>query len=600
MKSKITSRIEDFILSFKEIWKFDKRLLFILFADIIISALVPFPNIIFSGLIVNSLVDKIDFILTVFYIMLMFGISFLLKAINTYLKKSREYLFIKFTNKLNNDINNKCLNTDFEKFNDSSFQDHILLINQMSQGNNFFTNITSVFEIVSGFITLVGIILVMTMLNSWLFVIALVVIALQSVLHVIQLKYNKQYQFDTIHEQRKIGYVSRLAKAPEVKKDVDMFNMHDFIIRKIESFQKTMLSFNKGRIKVSGLIEMATYSLSMTFQLSAYILLGINVLNGVITIGEFTTGIASLLSFISASSSVSTQILDSNDGIFYIKKYESFHKLRSKFDSEYDVTIDDIDLNNIEIEFKNVSFRYPNSTSYVLKNINLVINIREKLAIVGYNGAGKTSFVLLLTRMYDPTEGAILLNGIDIRRIRYVDYLKLFSTVNQDFSLLAFSMLENIAQTENVTDEEKEKITKLFENNGMGERLKKMYKGLDTPITKTLYASGVDLSGGERQKVAIIRSLFNDAPVLVLDEPTAALDPVSEYEVYRKFSEMSEGQLAVYISHRIYSTRFCDKIAVFDNGEMKEYGTFDQLMDRKGLYYDFYQAQSEVVNNGVV
>ena len=265
-----------------------------------------------------------------------------------------------------------------------------------------------------------------------------------------------------------------------------------------------------------------------------------------------------------------------------------------------DVTIDDIDLNNIEIEFKNVSFRYPNSTSYVLKNINLVINIREKLAIVGYNGAGKTSFVLLLTRMYDPTEGAILLNGIDIRRIRYVDYLKLFSTVNQDFSLLAFSMLENIAQTENVTDEEKEKITKLFENNGMGERLKKMYKGLDTPITKTLYASGVDLSGGERQKVAIIRSLFNDAPVLVLDEPTAALDPVSEYEVYRKFSEMSEGKLAVYISHRIYSTRFCDKIAVFDNGEMKEYGTFDQLMDRKGLYYDFYQAQSEIVNNGVV
>ena len=290
---------------------------------------------------------------------------------------------------------------------------------------------------------------------------------------------------------------------------------------------------------------------------------------------------------------MATRIIDFNDGIFYIRQYKSFQKLRSKFDETSDITIDDIDLNNIEIEFRNVSFRYPNSTSYVLKNINLSIRNKEKLAIVGYNGAGKTSFALLLTRMYDPTQGSIHLNGIDIRKINYRDYLKIISTVNQDFSLFSFSILENIANTDTMPQEEKDAIMELFNNNGMGERLKKLYKGLDTPITKTLFASGVDFSGGERQKIAIIRALYKNSPILILDEPTAALDPVAEYELYQKFAEMSEGKLTIYISHRIYSTRFCDKIAVFEKGEIKEYGTFEELMENKGLYYEFFKKQSE-------
>lgn len=238
-------------------------------------------------------------------------------------------------------------------------------------------------------------------------------------------------------------------------------------------------------------------------------------------------------------------------------------------------------------------FRYPNSTSFVLKDINLTIRDTEKLAVVGYNGAGKTSFALLLARMYDPTEGAIYLNGIDIRRIDYRDYIKIFSTVNQDFSLLAFSILENIARQETVPEEERERIRRMLQNNGMGERMRKMYRGLDTPVTKRLEASGVDLSGGEEQKVAIVRALYKDSPVLILDEPTSALDPMAEHEIYQKFAEMSEGRTTVYISHRIYSTRFCDKIAVFEKGEMKEYGTFEELMEQKGLYYDFYQQQAE-------
>ena len=594
MKKTKNIQLDNLSLSFREIWNYDKRLIFILIADVFISALRPFPDIILSGRIVDSITQGKDFLLVIFYIFLMFGINYCLRAISIFLAKTRDYLFIKLTNKLNNDVSRKCLRMDFEQFNDSSVQERIMIVNQAVRGNNFFTSLTIVFATISRFITLVGVICVMTTLNVWLLVIAAVVIALQALLHYIRLKDDRKYMEDSISDRRKVAYGSQLVKDIQSKKDIVMFGMGDYLMQKIETFQKSMLAFDKYRIKKSAFIEIATYSLSVAFQVSAYLLIGLNAFRGQISIGDFTMGITSLINFMSASSFVTNNILTFNDNIFYIRQYKSFNKLRSKFDkTPQTITMDDININNIEIEFRNVWFRYPNSTAFVLKNLNLTIKNAERLGIVGYNGAGKTTFTLLLTRMYDPTEGAIYLNGIDIRNIDYKEYQKIISSVNQDFSLLAFSLLENIAITDTVTPEKKEKILKLLNENGLGERLKKLYRGLDTPVTKALSASGVDLSGGERQKIAVVRALYKDASVLILDEPTSALDPVAEHVIFQKFADMSEGKTTVLISHRIYSTRFCDKIAVFDKGEIKEYGTFDELMEQKGLYYNFFEQQAE-------
>lgn len=594
MKEKEHARLDDLISSFREIWRYDKRLFLVLLINVVINAFQPFPNIILSGLIIDSISQGDAFYKFVFYILLMFGLIFLLTTISIYLGKVKEYLFLRFTNKLNNDISNKCLNMDYEQFNDSSFQDSILLINQIAQGNNYFTNISTVFDAISQIISLIGIVVIMTMLNKWLFIIAAVIIVLQSFLHVIRQKYNIKFQADTIKEQRKLGYVSQIPKSIPAKKDIDIFNLRDYVFDKIEYFQKNILAFNLRRIKKDGMIEMSTFFLSAVFQISAYVLIGINALRGTISVGEFTMGIASLINFMTASSFVATNILNFNNSLHYIHKYKSFLTYASKFDDDSGISFSDLNLHDIEIEFKNVSFRYPNSTSYVLKNINIKISSKEKLAIVGYNGAGKTTFTLLLTRMYEPTKGEILLNGINIQKINYRDYLKIFSTVNQDFFLFPFSLLENIAQKSEVSEQEKEKIMDLCRDNGIEERIKRMYRGLDTPITKELFAAGIDLSGGERQKIAILRALYKDSPVLILDEPTAALDPVAECEIYRKFADISDGKLTVYISHRINSTRFCDRIAVFDQGEIKEYGTFDELMDLKGLYYNFFETQAEL------
>ena len=585
--------VKSIVSSFREIWKFDKRLIFVLFADIIIDAIRPFPSIILAGRIIDSIADGEDFMMVVFYVALMFGSNFVLNASNTFLRNAREYMSIRLINKLSNDISEKCLNMDFEKFNDSSAQDRIKLIDQSVYAGNFLTGLATVFETVSQVITLIGIVLIMTMLNFRLLFIAVVVIVLQAVLHAARLRHDRKTQSESVMERRKAAYVTDLAKDIAHKKDLVTFNMSGFILRKIRDFQEGELVFDKRRIRMGGIIEMAAYSLSVAFQVSAYILIGINAFRGHISLGDFTVGITSLISFMSSSSFVARNVLNYNDSVFYIQRYKSFLKLRSKFTEPAHYTLADINLDNIVIEFRNVWFRYPNSTDFVLKDVSLTIGNNEKLAIVGFNGAGKTSLILLMTRMYDPAEGAIYLNGMDIREIDYRDYQKIFSTVYQDFNLTAFSLLENIAQTSDSPPEEKDAIIKLIEENDMGARLKKMYRGLDTPVSKRLEASGVDLSGGEQQKVAIVRALYKNSPVLILDEPTAALDPAAEYEIFKKFSEISEGKLTIFISHRIYSTRFCDKIAVFDDGRMVECGTFDELIAKEGLYHDFYQKQAE-------
>lgn len=593
MKKIKNKQFENLRLSFNEIYAYDKRLIIILFANVVVSAVSPFPNVILSGQIVDGITEGEDFLKVIYLVALLFGANLFLAVINILLSKAREYLFIKLVNKLDNEINDKCLSIDYEQFNDSAVQDRILLITQAVRGNNFFTSLTTVFETISRIIILIGIVAIMTSLNVWLLLVAFVVIVLQALLHYIRLKYDRKYKADSVHDQRNAGYVSQLAKDIESKKDIITFDMRELILAKIENFQKAMLKFERQRIKVGGTIEIVIYILSVAFQISAYILIGVNAFNGSISIGDFTMGIASMINFMSASSFVATSIVNFNDGFFYIKQCKAFQNLRSKYTESSDVTIADIDLDNIEIEFRNVSFRYPNSTSFVLKNINITIRDKERLAVVGFNGAGKTSFVLLLTRMYEPTEGKILINGIDIQRINYKDYQKIFASVYQDYSLMAFSLLNNIAIADDVSRKERDAISDLIEKNGMGERMKRLYRGLDTPVTKRLSASGVDLSGGERQKVAIVRALYKDSPVLILDEPTSALDPIAESEVYRKFAEMSVKKTTVFISHRIYSTRFCDKIAVFNNGEIVEYGTFDELMEQKGLYHDFFETQAK-------
>ena len=265
----------------------------------------------------------------------------------------------------------------------------------------------------------------------------------------------------------------------------------------------------------------------------------------------------------------------------------------NEFCNEKQENAEDIpDAENYEISFENVSFRYPGSGNYALKDLNLKLMPGERLAVVGANGAGKTTFVKLLMKLYQPCEGRILLNGKDIREIDTSKYYSLFAPVFQDMECYAFTLAENISmKPEEETDREFAKECLI--RAGLGNKLNTYAKGIDTPMLRILHDDGIVLSGGEKQKMALARALYKDAPMVVLDEPTAALDALAESEMYERFDSFVNGKNAVYVSHRLSSTRFCDHIAMFEDGALIEYGTHSELMDKKGKYAEMFAMQAQ-------
>lgn len=319
-----------------------------------------------------------------------------------------------------------------------------------------------------------------------------------------------------------------------------------------------------------------------------YIFVIIKAYEGVISIGMLSQYIGSILqltsSFVLFASTIADMLINSE---FTKSTFEFIENNESMYQGS--LTTEKRDDNKYEIEFKNVSFKYPNTNNWALKDVNVKFELGKKLAIVGQNGSGKTTFIKLLIRLYDPNEGQILLNGIDIRKYKYEDYLKIFSVVFQDFNLFAFPIAQNIAGS---IDYDRKKVEGVIEDVGMTERISEMKDGVDTYIYKDNDKEGVDLSGGEEQKIAIARALYKKAAFIILDEPTAALDPLTEQEIYEKMSNIVKDKTAIFISHRLSSCKLSDNILVFDKGSIIQEGAHDKLVNEAGKYKELWDAQA--------
>ena len=400
---------------------------------------------------------------------------------------------------------------------------------------------------------------------------------LQHELFVRNVRTNREYGYfyNLIFDYANGKYVRLYKSQPLIEK-----KMHKIVDFLEDSFKWMITRMNKN--------QLPGVFVNYLLQAVSYLYVGLKAIFGLISIG-------SALKFISAYSN----LVDSITRVFYIwiemkikaeylSYFYDFMEIKNK---QYEGTIptEKRDDNEFEIEFRDVSFRYPNTETFVLRHVNQKIKIGTKTAVVGKNGAGKTTFIKLLCRLYEPTEGQILLNGVDIRYYDYKDYARLFSVVFQDFNLFSFSIAENVAGGK---DFDNGKVRNCLERSGFGERLAKMPDGICTNIYQQ-EDNGVEISGGEAQKIAIARALYKDAPLVILDEPTSALDPVSEYEIYQHFDSMVQDKTSIYISHRMSSCRFCDNILVFDQGEIVEQGSHEKLMEAGGLYSELWKAQAQ-------
>lgn len=371
-------------------------------------------------------------------------------------------------------------------------------------------------------------------------------------------------------------------------KVIRVFNLKNMILEETKKFWNTIRKNNEDYLPFLKLQQSTNTLLSGLSNGFAYLFVILKVLSNAITIGSLTKYVGA----ISQLNGALIKLVTYNDEVriqcSFMKYFVDFMKIENKRNTG-SIPIEKRTDNEYEIEFHDVSFSYPGSSNMILNHVSCKLNMKEKMAVVGRNGAGKTTFIKLLCRLYDPTSGIITLNGIDIKKYNYMEYLSLFSVVFQDFSLFAFPLDENVSASLN-SDEKK--LWRSLELSGVKNRVLEMPQKLKTPIYN-YDDGGTEISGGEAQKLAMARALYKDAPFVILDEPTAALDPISEFEIYSNFNKMVEDKTSIYISHRMSSCRFCNDIIVFDNGSIIERGSHDNLIkNSENVYYKLWNAQA--------
>lgn len=375
----------------------------------------------------------------------------------------------------------------------------------------------------------------------------------------------------------------------ERAKDVRIYRQDTLAIKKIEELEEWGNAEKKNSFHMSFFSAAAGFIVGLG-NCACYLFVAIKAFLGAYGVGSVVQYVSVLTRLGDGIRDLMFMVSDNELYCTHLKKMYDYLDIPNHM-YQGSLTVEKREDNEYYIEFRNVSFKYPRTENYVLRNVNLKFKIGEKLAVVGMNGSGKTTFIKLLCRLYDPTEGEILLNNVDIRKYDYKEYMSIFSVVFQDFKLFSFGLGQNVAAS---FDYNEELAKKCLEKAGFYDRLQKMKKGLETSIYKDLDEEGVEISGGEAQKIALARALYKNAPFIILDEPTAALDPIAEYEVYSKFNEIVQDKTAIYISHRLSSCRFCDVIAVFDDGQIVQMGVHDKLLqDTHGKYYELWKAQAQ-------
>ena len=612
--------------------------------DSVVTALLPFINIWFSALILSELVGGQNRERLLFLATLVVLFNFTVQCISHFTKSWKNYCEHPQADLTHNMYTNKLFGMDYADSENAEVRKEFseLLSHQRSWGFGFRQLLSFYDEIIVSATRLIvsaGFAFSLFTLRvpegsryafldtAWMYMIIFVILSslifLAPYIHTVGGRVWQNMAGENMQIDRMFDYhYSRMLSPGEMAKDIRIYKQQKMIMRDVAGIadMSDYLRAEKKYARYSALSQAVTYTangliflyIALKAYAGAFDVGGIVLYVGAIT--QFSGGFSSLNHVIGevknnnpflerafkfmdipnkkytmhghknlcpcgAVGCCKRETRNLNCGSFPFAVYQGTIPIEKREDIDY------------AIEFRDVSFKYPGSDSYALKNLNLTLNIGKRMAVVGENGSGKTTMIKLLTRLYDPTEGEITLNGIDIKKYNYNEYMAVFGVVFQDFELLPFTLGQNVA-TSVIYDAKR--VKEVLSIAGFNDRLETLPNGLDTYLGKEFEESGVEMSGGESQKIALARALYKNAPFVILDEPTAALDPIAEYEVYTSFNELVGSKTAVYISHRLASCRFCDDIVVFHEGQLIQRGSHNELLaDAQGKYHELWSAQAQ-------
>ena len=628
-------------------WQCKKSYFIFYVLSILVNIAAPFVTIIFPAYVIDELTGQRRISLVILYVALTVGLTWVCNCLRSFCDLTKEKYDDLFGRYLNMVLSEKCIDLDFQHTEDTKVLEQL---EKAKTGIDWYSGgisgILNTFAILlTNIVVMFGVAAILLTGAPVLIAVYVVCIAVDTVLRFYMNKIEREAFLKLSKVNRIFGYLFWELQDICFGKDIRLYGAEKLMEEKCAKENRYQTNAYKTQAMQCLPYDMASTLMGMVRYTADLLILGKKALTGEITLGAFTMYMNAGNAFHQSLRAIVWNVQDLYRKLSYANEFVIF--------MEYPNAIHHGDMlpqtdREHTIEFRNVSFTYPGSDICVLKNINITLHAGEHISIVGLNGAGKTTFIKLLCRLYDPTEGRILLDGTDIRELVYEEYVRLLAVVFQDFELFAFTARENVTLTEShakagdvLANEEKlekeykerftgkkrivdtkistyadsETKTSETQNNlwqgsetaqdnarfdhvidqvGLTETLSELKYGADTFVMKGFDEEGCELSGGQKQKLAIARALYKDAPIVILDEPTAALDPLAEYEIYNQFNTLVGGKTAIYISHRLSSCRFCDIIYVFVNGEIRERGTHEELVSvDNGYYAEMFAAQAQ-------
>ena len=507
--------------------------------------------------------------------------------------------FIKVKEELTHDgmnklMSEKIMNLEYSYLEDPYYLDLKERAVFAVQNQNIISNlIITTSEILSKGATLIGLVVILLSLGPVLLIALLVGVALMLLIYAGVSKYQTEVMQDIIPTNRKFGYYFNMAFDKEVQKDIRLYEMEPMITERVLEFSNDTCDVFERMQKKMGKAMGQMAAVGEGIAAFSYGYVGLRTLGTTLgpqlSIGALTMYVSAAINFSSMVTSFGQSAVSILQFLSWLDPYMEFMSLAEETKSTGKVPFEgDVET----VEFKNVTFTYPKAEKAVLNNVSFKIKKGEKISIVGLNGAGKSTLVKLICRMYQADSGEILINGRNIYEYEYMSYMKTISAVFQDYRLFNFSIAENISCQEKETDVSE--IKRLIKEVGLEEKVSELPLGIESRFGKDYDEDGIEMSGGQAQKIAIARALYKKASMVILDEPASALDPIAEAEIYEKFNGLVEDKTAIYISHRMSSSVFCDKILIIDSGTVADFDTHENLMQKtESLYYKLFMSQAE-------